>query len=57
MLRKLHIDPNNLSTMLDKLYAEVCKGAIEACEESGWFSTHPGGEERRKALQSHIDGK
>lgn len=54
LLRKVDIDPINLSTMLDKLYQAVCKGNLEECEESGWLSSHPGGKERRDALKGHI---
>lgn len=52
LLRKIDVDPINLSSGLDKLYAAVCKNAD--CEKSGWFASHPGGEERRKALEVII---
>nr|WHW29437.1 hypothetical protein [uncultured bacterium] len=54
LLKKTDIDPINLSTALDKLYKSVCGENIQDCEASGWFSSHPGGEERRKALRDRI---
>ncbi len=57
LLRKIGADPSKLSTMLDRLYAEVCgEKQREECEETGWLSSHPGGEERREALKRAVDG-
>ena len=57
LLKKAGRDPASLGNALDKLFEEVCgKKLAKACEESGWFSSHPGGEERRRALQAAIDG-
>ena len=55
ILKRTDIDPKNLSSLLDKLYAALCKGSEESCEETGWLSTHPGGKERREALRREIE--
>ncbi len=56
LLRKIGADPSKLSTMLDKLYASVCGEKLrEECEQTGWLSSHPGGEERREALNKAIE--
>ena len=57
LLRKIGADPSKLSTMLDKIYEEVCGDKRrEQCEETGWLSSHPGGEERREALRKAVEG-
>jgi Zn-dependent protease with chaperone function len=58
LLRKIDIDPANLSSALDKLYEHICgdlPGGVGSCEESGYLSTHPGGADRREALERRID--
>lgn len=56
LMRKIGADPSKLSTMLDKIYEEVCDEKLkEKCEETGWFSSHPGGEERRESLRAAVE--
>ena len=55
LLRKMNIDPHKLSQALDKLYSVQCRYKPEDCKTPGWLSSHPGGEERRKALLKHIE--
>jgi len=56
LLRKIGADPSKLSTLLDKLYEEACGDKFKKdCEETGWFSSHPGGEERREALKAVVE--
>ncbi len=56
LLKKAGRDPGGLGRALDKLYRQMCGEKFQiACEETGWFSSHPGGEERREALQKAID--
>ncbi|MGI9354244.1 MAG: M48 family metallopeptidase [Rhizobiaceae bacterium] len=56
LLRAIGGDPTKLSTMLDKIYEEACGGKLKGnCEETGWLSSHPGGEERREALRQAVE--
>ena len=57
LLRKAGRNPAKLSSALDKLYEAVCSGAIEECEESSWLASHPGGKERRDALERAVQGR
>lgn len=52
ILQKIDVDPQNLATLLDKIYAKVCEPNNIDCSKSGWFSTHPGSDERRKAIEA-----
>ena len=60
LLRKAGLDPIHLSTALDTLYDAVCgdvPGGREACEQSSYLSSHPGGAERREALRLLIEAR
>lgn len=57
LLRKVNADPAHLLGILNKLYASLCKGEEDGCEETGWFSSHPGGRERRAALEALIESR
>ncbi|MDD9908392.1 MAG: M48 family metallopeptidase [Ahrensia sp.] len=49
-------NPTALVTVLDKIYDAVCGDvARDVCEETSWWSTHPGAKERREALRAAID--
>ena len=55
LLRKVGRDPANLKTALDTLMEKTCpKNLAELCEETGWFSSHPGSIERTQALEEAI---
>lgn len=56
LLTKAGRDPAALRSALNKLYDAVCKGNRKNCDESGWFSSHPGGKERDAALDAAIQG-
>lgn len=55
LLRKAGRDPRDLVSALAKLYESVCKPSTRECEETGWLASHPGGKERRTALEQKID--
>lgn len=50
LLRSIGTDPGHLVTALEKLH----KSCGDACAESGWLSSHPGGNERRAYLCAAI---
>lgn len=54
LLRQAGENPRALITGLDKLMATVCPEREAACEETGFLSSHPGGRERREALERAI---
>ena len=57
LLKKAGRDPVALKTALNKLHDVICKKQPQACKEIGWFSSHPGGEERDKALDDAISAQ
>ena len=58
LLRATGGDPTKLSSMLDKIYEEACGEKLkENCEETGWLSSHPGGEQRREALRRAVEAQ
>ena len=51
-------EPIALADALDKLRADMCgekERCLEASEQTGWLDSHPGGEERREALEREIE--
>jgi len=55
LLKTVDRDPNDLKTALDKLHKKMCPEKLESlCKDTGWFSSHPGSDERTKALENAI---